>query len=60
MPKKQKSYEAIVPLDSNSLKRIIKPGEVIELSEEDAKILLAAGAITEVKNGSDTEFIKLG
>jgi len=55
MPKKQKSYQAIVPLDSNSLKRIIEPGEIVELSEEDAKQLLDVGAIAEVKDGTDTK-----
>jgi len=60
MPKKLKMYKAIVPLDSNSLKRIVLPGEVIELEDEKAKILLELGAITEVKDGTNPERDKLG
>lgn len=60
MPKKAKTYKAVVLLDSESLKRFVQPGEIIELPEDAAKILLDIGAIEEAENGSNVELPELG
>jgi len=60
MLKKKKLYEAIVILSSESLNKFIYPGETIELSPEDAKVLIDMGAVKEVPNDPNTELPELG
>lgn len=60
MPKKTGTYEALVALDSLALNKVIQPGETIDLTPEDAEILLRAGAVKEIKDGTDDRITKLG
>lgn len=59
MPKKQ-TYEALVLLSPLSKKKMVLPGETIELDPEDAQVLLDQKAIKEVSNGTDDRIPKLG
>lgn len=60
MPKKTGKYEALVALDSLSLNKIIHPGEMADLTPEDAEILLRVGAVKEIEDDTDDRITKLG
>lgn len=59
MPKKVGTYIAVDRLSLDSENRDVLPGETVELPLEVAKILLANGAIMEVKDGSDNKLVEL-
>ena len=60
MPKKNKVYRARVRLSSLSTGKTINPGETVELSPDDAQILLDNLAIEEVSNGTNNSVAELG
>lgn len=60
MPNKKKVYRARVTLSSLSTGKTINPGETVELSPDDAQILLDNLAIEEVSNGTNNSVAELG
>jgi hypothetical protein len=56
----KKTYRAKTVLYSVSQDRRIMPGELTQLTPEDAEILLGMKAIEEVENGTDDRSNELG
>ena len=54
------AYTAVTLLSSNRFNRLVLPGEQIELTAEEAEILLKQGCVTEVLHVSDPECPQLG
>lgn len=60
MPKKKKTYEALVRLVSAKTHKATLPGETIELTPGAAEDLLKRNRIKEVEDGADNRRDKLG
>ncbi len=60
MPKKKQLYRARVLLSSLSTGKTINPGETVEMSPDDAQILLDGLAIEEVSDGTNNRIAELG
>lgn len=58
--KKVKTYVVVEAIDSISLNRIVYPGETVEMSPDDAKVLLELDVIKEVANDSNSKLDELG
>lgn len=56
---KKPSYKVLSPVVDKKTSKRTEPGGFINLSEEDAKILIAKGVIEEVADGADSERNKL-
>ena len=60
MPKKKQLYRARVLLSSLSTGEAINPGETVEMSPDDAQILLDNLVIEEVSDDTNNRVAKLG